>query len=64
MIDICKETFKGELASYGFLHGDYKSLKKRIICFMYDRKNLRKAPVSVNAPFQCYNNGERIIPVQ
>ena len=61
MIDICKETFNGELASYGFLHGDYKSLKKRIICFMYDRKNLHKGPVSVNAPFQCYHNGERII---
>ena len=61
MIDICKQTFKGEIASYSFLQGDYKSLKKRIICFMHDRKNLHKGPASVNAPFQCYHNDERII---
>ena len=55
---ICKDCLDGDLLPYPFFKGETTSLRKRVICFFYDRKNIAQGPVAFHAPFvvQYYNN--------
>ena len=51
MTRICKGCLDGDLLPYPFFKGDAYSLRNRVICFIYDRKNIRQGPIAFHASF-------------
>ena len=53
---ICKGCLERDLLPYLFFREDAYSLRNRVICFIYDRKNTRQGPVAFHTSFvtRCY----------
>lgn len=61
MANICRGTLNGDLLPYPFFQGDFKSLNQRLVCMIYDRKNLEIGPVAFSAPFSFIFRDQRVI---